>query len=106
MLLLLAVSCQMTVYTKLFTPSGKGMRFIPTVYSQNGGSLPRSDARAKADFIRQHVKHGWSESDATARYELWVVQAIDSNPDLDAKSHQQLADQAITSARNSSRTQD
>jgi hypothetical protein len=82
------------------------MRFIPTVYSQTGGSLPRTDARAKADFIGQHVKYGWTESDATARYDLWVAQAIDSNPDLDANSHQKLADRAITSARNSSRAQD
>lgn len=82
------------------------MRFIPTVYSQTGGSLPRTDARAKADFIRQHVMHGWSESDATARYEMWVAQAIDTNPDLTVNSHQALADQAITSARNSSRAQD
>ncbi len=48
------------------------MRFIPTVYSSTGGSLPRSDERAKADFIRQHVRHGWTESDAIARYDLWV----------------------------------
>lgn len=82
------------------------MRFIPTVYSSTGGSLPRDDARAKADFIRQHVRHGWTESDATARYELWVALAIDTNPDLDDHSHREMADRAITSARNSSRAQD
>jgi len=82
------------------------MRFIPTVYSSTGGSLPRSDERAKADFVRQHVRHGWTESDAIARYDLWVAQAIDTNPDLDDHSHQELADRAITSARNSSRAQD
>jgi hypothetical protein len=82
------------------------MRFIPTVYSQTGGSLPRTDPRAKADFIRQHVRHGWTEGDATARYELWVVQAIDTNPDLAANSHQELGDAAIKNARNSSRSQD
>jgi hypothetical protein len=81
------------------------MRFIPAVYSQTGGSLPRTDPRAKADFIRQHVRHGWTESDATARYELWAVQAIDTNPDLDTNSHQKLGDEAITNARNSSRSQ-
>lgn len=82
------------------------MRFIPTVYSPLGGSLPRADERAKVDFIRQHVRHGWTESDATARYELWVARAIDTNPDLDDHSHRELADRAITSARNSSRAQD
>lgn len=82
------------------------MRFIPTVYSQTGGSLPRSNDRAKADFVRQHVRHGWTESDAVARYELWVAEAIDSNPDMDVNTHQQLADQAITRARNTSRPQD
>lgn len=82
------------------------MRFIPTVYSSTGGSLPRSDERAKADFIRQHVRHGWTESDAIARYDLWVARAIDANPDLDAHSHRELADRAIISARNSSRAQD
>ncbi|AWV05630.1 hypothetical protein DM992_41055 (plasmid) [Burkholderia sp. JP2-270] len=82
------------------------MRFIPTVYSSSGGSLPRTDERAKADFIRQHIRHGWTESDATARYELWVARTIDMNPDLDDHSHVELADRAITSARNSSRAQD
>jgi hypothetical protein len=82
------------------------MRFIPTVYSPLGGSLPRTDERAKADFIRQHVRHGWTESDAIARYELWVARAIDTNPDLDDHSHRELADRVITSARNSSRAQD
>ncbi len=82
------------------------MRFIPTVYSSTGGSLPRSDKRAKADFVRQHVSQGWTESDAIARYDLWVAQAIDTNPDLDDHSHRELADRAITSARNSSRAQD
>lgn len=82
------------------------MRFIPAVYSSSGGSLPRTDERAKADFIRQHVRHGWTESDATARYELWVARAIDTNPDLDLNSHQELAGEAITRARNSSRAQD
>ncbi|KVL32195.1 hypothetical protein WS98_21910 [Burkholderia territorii] len=82
------------------------MRFIPTVYSSSGGSLPRTDERAKTDFIRQHVRHGWTESDATARYELWVARTIDTNPDLDDHSHLELADRAITSARNSSREQD
>lgn len=82
------------------------MRFIPTVYSPTGGSLPRTDERAKADFIRQHVRHGWAESDATARYELWVAGAIDTNPDLDDHSHRALADREITSARNSTRAQD
>lgn len=82
------------------------MRFIPAVYSRTGGSLPRSNERAKADFVRQHVRHGWTESDAVARYELWVVEAIDSNPDLDVNTHQQLADHAITRARNTSRPQD
>lgn len=82
------------------------MRFVPTAYSQTGGSLARTDPRAKADFIRQHVRHGWTESDANARYELWVAHAIDTNPDLDISSHQELADQAITNARNSSRAQD
>ncbi|MBT2793612.1 hypothetical protein [Paraburkholderia strydomiana] len=82
------------------------MRFIPTVYSQTGGSLPRNNERAKADFIRQHMRHGWTESDAIARYELWVLEAIDSNPDMDVNTHQQLADGAITRARNTSRPQD
>jgi len=82
------------------------MRFIPTVHSPSGGSLPRTDERAKADFIRQHVRHGWTESDATVRYELWVARVIDTNPDLDDHSHHDLADRAITSARNSSRAQD
>ncbi|MDP9651747.1 hypothetical protein [Paraburkholderia caledonica] len=82
------------------------MRFIPAVYSSSGGSLPRTDERAKADFIRQHVRHGWAESDATARYELWAARAIDTNPDLDLNSHQELADEAIARARNSSRAQD
>ncbi|MEM5373313.1 hypothetical protein V4C53_46305 [Paraburkholderia azotifigens] len=82
------------------------MRFIPTVYSSTGGSLPRTDARAKADFIRQHVQHGWSEAEAEARYELWVARAIDTNPDLDDHSHRELADRLITRARNSSRAQD
>ncbi|WP_025602115.1 hypothetical protein [Burkholderia sp. WSM2230] len=59
------------------------MRFIPTVYSKSGGTLPRTDARAKADFIRQHMRHGWTESDATARYELWAEQAIDTSPDME-----------------------
>lgn len=82
------------------------MRFTPTVYSSSSGSLPRTDERAKADFIRQHVRHGWKESDATARYELWVARTIDRNPDLDDHSHLELADRAITSARNSSPAQD
>lgn len=82
------------------------MRFIPAVYSRTGGSLPRTDERTKADFIRQHVRHGWSESDATARYELWVAKAIDTNPDLDVNSYQELAERAITNARDSSRGQD
>jgi hypothetical protein len=82
------------------------MRFISTVYSSTGGSLPRTDERAKADFIRQHMRHGWTESDATARYELWVANAIDTNPDPGANSHRELADRAITGARNSSRAQD
>jgi len=82
------------------------MRFIPAVYSRSGGSLPRTDERAKVDFIRQHVRHGWTESDAAARYELWVAGAIDTNPDLDVNSHRELADRAIASARNSSSTQD
>lgn len=81
------------------------MRFIPTVYSPAGGSLPRADERAKADFIRQHIRHGWTECDAITRYELWVADAIDTNPDLDDYSHRELADRAITGARNSSRTQ-
>lgn len=82
------------------------MRFIPTAYSSTGGSLSRSDERAKADFIRQHVRHGWTESDAITPYDLWVARAIDATPDLDVHSHQELADRAITSARNSSRAQD
>jgi hypothetical protein len=82
------------------------MRFIPTVYSPSGGSLPRTDAQSKADFIRQHVRHGWTEINAAARYELWVARAIDTNPDLDVNSHQGLADRAITPARNPSRAQD
>ncbi|WP_244113940.1 hypothetical protein [Burkholderia gladioli] len=82
------------------------MRFIPAVYSKSGGSLPRTDARAKADFIRQHVRHGWTESDAAARYELWTAGAIDMNPDLDVNSHRELADRAISLAHNSSRAQD
>ena len=82
------------------------MRFIPTVYSPTGGSLPRADERAKADFIRQHVRHGWIEGDAIARYELWVAGVIDTNPELDVNQHQELADQAITKIRNLSRRQD
>lgn len=82
------------------------MRFIPTVYSSTGGSLPRTDERAKADFIRQHVRHGWTADDARERYELWVAQAIDANPELDVNIHRELAGQAITNARNSSRAQD
>jgi hypothetical protein len=82
------------------------MRFIPTVYSSTGGSLPRTDARAKADFITQHLKHGWAEADATARYEMWVAHAIDTNPEIDTPSHRLLADEAITKARNSTRAQD
>lgn len=81
------------------------MRFIPAVYSSSGGSLPRTDERAKADFIRQHVRHGWTASDATARYELWVARAIDTNRDLDLNSHQKLADEAITRARKPWRAQ-
>ncbi|TDG01502.1 hypothetical protein E1N52_42965 [Paraburkholderia guartelaensis] len=75
------------------------MYFLPTVYSQHGGSLPRTDPRAKADFIAQHVKQGWTESDALARYELWVIRAIDTNPGLDKPSHKKLASAAIESAR-------
>jgi hypothetical protein len=86
--------------------TGTVMRFTPTVYSSTGRSLPRSDERAKADFIRQHVRHGWSESDAEARYELWVARAIDTNPNLDDHSHRALADSLITSFRNSSPAQD
>lgn len=82
------------------------MCFIPPVYSSSGGSLTGTDERAKADFIRQHVRHGWTESGATARYELWVARANDTNADLDLNSHQELADEAITRARNSSRAQD
>jgi hypothetical protein len=82
------------------------MRFIPTVYSETGGSLPRTDARAKADFLAQHVKHGWDEADATARYEMWVAHGIDTNPELDTPSHQKLGDQAIMKARNSTRALD
>ncbi|MDR6208149.1 hypothetical protein [Paraburkholderia graminis] len=59
------------------------MRFIPTVYSDTMGSLPRSDPRAKADFVAQHVRHGWTESDATFRYELWAAGRIEANPELD-----------------------
>ncbi|BCF95275.1 hypothetical protein PPGU16_83420 (plasmid) [Paraburkholderia largidicola] len=82
------------------------MRFVPTVYSASGSSLPRTDPRAKADFIGQHLKHGWTEADATARYEMWIAHAIDTNPELDTNSHRHLADQAITKARNSTRAQD
>lgn len=82
------------------------MRFIPTVYSANGGSLPRTHPRAKADFIAQHVRHGWAEADAIARYEMWAAYAIDSNPDLDEHSHRLLADLIITKARNATRAQD
>jgi hypothetical protein len=48
------------------------MRFIPTVISPHGGSLPRTDPRAKADFIGQHLRAGWCASDAAVRYEMWV----------------------------------
>lgn len=63
------------------TQRKKHMLFIPSVYTEHGGSLPRTDPRAKTDFIGQHVKHDWSESDAVARYELWVARAIDTNPE-------------------------
>lgn len=49
---------------------------------------------------------GWTEDDATARYEMWVAHAIDTNPELDTTSHRHLANQAITKARNSTRAQD
>jgi hypothetical protein len=82
------------------------MIFIPRVYSSTGSSLPRTHPRAKADFIAQHVKHGWSEADATARYEMWAAYAIDSNPDLDEHAHRLLADLVITKVRNATRAQD
>ncbi|WP_227742892.1 hypothetical protein [Burkholderia gladioli] len=82
------------------------MRFTPSVYSSTGSSLPRRDERARADFIRQHVRHGWSESDAIARYDLWVAGLIETNPDLDDHSHLELAEKAIINAHHSSRALD
>ncbi len=66
-------------------------RFIPTVISPHGGSLPRTDRRAKADFIGQHLRAGWCASDAAARYEMWVAGAIDANPELEKPSHEKVA---------------
>lgn len=59
------------------------MRFITTVYSDSMGSLPRRDPRAKADFIAQHLKHRWSEPDATFGNQLWSDGRIEENPKLD-----------------------
>ena len=58
------------------------MRYIPCVYSETGGSLPKADPRVQDDFVRQHVRNGWGREDAEIRYALWAAGRIETNPEM------------------------
>lgn len=63
-------------------------RFVPTVYAAAGGSLPRSHPAIQADFLRQHMRRGWSEHDALARYRAWEAGALEASPVIPRIAHQ------------------
>ena len=68
------------------------MRYVPTIYTEHGGSLLRSDPRAKADFIAQHMLAGWSAKAAAGRYQLWRLGLMDTNPIIDGKQRWKTQD--------------
>jgi hypothetical protein len=52
------------------------IHFVPSVYSPYGGSLPATDRRVRADFIRTFgAKHPrWGLRTLLRRYRAWVSQ--------------------------------
>ena len=62
-------------------------RFIPTVTTGTGGALARSDPAAQADFLRQHIRRGWSEREALARYRRWEACQLETNPFIPRMTH-------------------
>ncbi|MDN5938996.1 MAG: hypothetical protein L0H83_10080 [Salinisphaera sp.] len=55
-------------------------RYLPTISTAAGIPLPRSHPVAQADFLRQHMRAGWSEGQALVRYRAWERGEIEATP--------------------------
>lgn len=56
------------------------MRYLPTISIADGTALPRAHPLTQADFLRQHIRRGWSEADALARYRAWERGELEPYP--------------------------
>lgn len=63
------------------------MRFRPSFGTRNGRPLQREDPLVRADFVRQHMRQGWTLNDAEARYKNWVDEGLEAEPMIEHRLH-------------------